>query len=106
VIQRSDYIRHEGLDYDQVAGMFVVRYALRASAMTYLIETPKHLVAIAASKNTAARGNVSSAIAKKDARRCGAFVAASDSRYRPKAATDPENMQVIIPGIIPAEAIA
>ena len=36
---------------------------------TDLMETPKHLIAIAASKNTAARGKVSSAMAKNDARR-------------------------------------
>jgi hypothetical protein len=73
---------------------------------TYLIETPKHLIAMAASKNTAAWGKVSFAMAKKDARLCGALVAASDSKYSPKAATEPEKTQVITPGMIPADAIA
>jgi len=73
---------------------------------TDLTETPKHLIAIAASKNTAAFGNVSCAIAKNDARRCGAFTAQSDKRYKPKAATEPENIQVSTPGIIPDDAIA
>jgi hypothetical protein len=34
--------------------------------MAHLIDTPKHLIAMAASKKTAARGNVRVAIAKKD----------------------------------------
>lgn len=72
----------------------------------HLMETPKHLVAIAASKNTAAFGNVSWAIVKKEARRCGAFVAHRDKRYKPNPPTDPENMQVIMPGIRPADAMA
>lgn len=70
------------------------------------MDTPKHLTAIAASKNTAARGNVSSATAKNDDRRCGVFVAHRESRYRPKTATPPENRQVIIPGMMPADASA
>jgi hypothetical protein len=61
---------------------------------------------MAASKKTAARGNVSSATAKKDERRWPVWVAQSDRRYRPNAPTTPENMQVMIPGIMPAEAIA
>lgn len=70
------------------------------------MDTPKHFVAIAASKNTAARGNVSCATAKNEARRWGAFLAHKDNRYSPKAATEPENTQVIIPGIMPADAMA
>jgi hypothetical protein len=69
-----------------------------------LTETPKHFTAIAASKNTAAFGNVSCDIAKKEDRLCGAFAAQRDRRYNPKAATDPENIQVRTPGMIPAEA--
>jgi hypothetical protein len=63
-------------------------------------------MAMAASKNTAALGNVSCAIAKNDDCRCGAFTAHSERRYKPKAATDPENIQVIIPGMMPADAMA
>ena len=63
-------------------------------------------MAIAASKKTAALGNVSSATAKKDARRWWVCVAQSDRRYKPNAATAPENMQVMIPGMMPAEAMA
>lgn len=63
-------------------------------------------MAMAASKNMAALGNVSCAITKKEARRWGALVAHRDKRYRPKTATEPENKQVRSPGIIPAEAIA
>ena len=37
--------------------------------VAHLMDTPKHLMAIAASKKTAARGNVRVAIAKKDALR-------------------------------------
>lgn len=70
------------------------------------MDTPKHLTAIAASKNTAAFGNVSCATAKKDERRWGALAAHKDKRYKPKAATDPEKRQVIMPGNKPAEAIA
>lgn len=70
------------------------------------MDTPKHLMAIAASKNTAARGYVNCATAKKEAPRCGVFLAATDKRYRPNAATDPEKIHVNIPGIIPADAIA
>ena len=73
---------------------------------THLIDTPKHLIAMAASKKTAARGKVSSAIAKNDARRCGAFTADSESRYNPNAATPPENKHVIMPGIMPEAARA
>ena len=72
----------------------------------HLIETPKHLIAIAASKNTAALGYASCETVKNDARRCGAFVAQRERRYRPNEAMQPENTQVIIPGIIPPEAIA
>jgi hypothetical protein len=62
-------------------------------------------MAIAALKNTAAFGNVSCAIAKNDARLYGAFVAQRDKRYNPNAATDPENIHVRTPGIIPVDAI-
>ena len=72
----------------------------------HLIETPKHLIAIAASKKTAARGNVISATAKKDARLCGAFAAHNERRYRPNAAKPPENKQGSMPGIRPADAKA
>ena len=47
---------------------------------TYLIETPKHLMAIAASKKTAACGNVISATAKNEDLRWGAFAAHRESR--------------------------
>jgi len=62
------------------------------------------LIAIAASKKTAARGKVRTATAKKDARRCEVWRAQAERRYRPKAATAPEKAQVNIPGMIPAEA--
>lgn len=70
------------------------------------METPKHLIAMAASKNTAARGNVNSATAKNEARLCGALAAQRESKYRPNAATPPENRHVIIPGMIPTDAKA
>jgi hypothetical protein len=70
------------------------------------METPKHLMAMAASKNTAARGNVRLATAKKDARRCGVRRAQAERRYRPNAPTAPEKAQVNIPGRMPAEARA
>jgi hypothetical protein len=71
-----------------------------------LMETPKHLIAMAASKRTAAFGKVSCAIAKNEARRCGVFTAQRDRRYSPKAATPPERLQVSMPGIIPEDAMA
>lgn len=73
---------------------------------TYLIETPKHFVAIAASKKTAALGKVSCEIAWNDA--CLPFVCAaqSESRYSPNDATPPESTHVTIPGSIPLEAMA
>lgn len=61
---------------------------------------------MAASKNMAALGNVSCAITKNEARRWGALAAHRDNRYRPKTATEPENIQVRRPGNMPAEAIA
>ena len=61
---------------------------------------------MAASKKTAALGNVISATVKKDARLCGAFAAQRDSKYKPKAPTVPENTHVIMPGMRPAEAMA
>lgn len=72
----------------------------------YLIDTPKHFIAMAMSKNMAAFGNVSSATVKNDARRRGAFVAHNERRYNPNAATPPENMQVTTPGKTPVVAIA
>ena len=79
---------------------------IRIFNKTYLIDTPKHLIAMAASKKTAALGNVISATVKKDARLCGAFAAQRDSKYKPKAPTVPENTHVIMPGMRPAEAMA
>jgi hypothetical protein len=70
------------------------------------MDTPKHLIAIAASKNMAACGNVSCATAKKELLLCGARLADNESRYRPKAPIQPENIQVRIPGMIPEDAIA
>jgi hypothetical protein len=70
------------------------------------METPKHLIAMAASKNAAALGNVSCEMAKKEDRRCGAFTAQRDRRYSPNAATAPENMHVSAPGMMPPDAIA
>jgi len=63
-------------------------------------------VAIAASKKTAARGNVSCETAWNDACRCFVFVAHSERRYNPNAAMEPDRTQVITPGIMPEEAIA
>jgi len=45
-------------------------------------------------------------MAWNDACRCLALVAHRESKYSPNAATEPDNTQVIIPGIIPADAIA
>ena len=72
----------------------------------HLIDTPKHLIAMAASKKTAARGKVRLATAKKEERRCGVWRAQADRRYKPNAPTAPENAQVNMPGMIPAEARA
>lgn len=71
----------------------------------HLIETPKHLIAMAASKKTAAFGKVSCEMAKNEACRCGARVAVNVRRYNPKAATIPEDIQVRMPGIHPDEAM-
>lgn len=70
------------------------------------MDTPKHFAAIAASKNIAAFGNVIWETAKKDDRLWGARAAQRDSKYSPKTATDPLNRHVIVPGIMPADAIA
>lgn len=110
MIKCRDDIRHQGFDNNEVTVVDdnqhfphqpVVEYFA-----THLMDTPKHLIAIAASKNTAALGNVNSATAKKEARRCGALTAHRESRYRPNAATPPDSKHVIIPGIRPAEARA
>jgi hypothetical protein len=74
--------------------------------IAHLTETPKHLMAIAASKNTAALGYVSSATAKNDDRLWGVLLAERDNRYSPNAEAPPENIQVSMPGMIPAEASA
>jgi hypothetical protein len=58
---------------------------------------------MAASKKTAARGKVRLATAKKDERRCGVWRAQAERRYRPKDPTRPENAQVNMPGMMPAE---
>jgi hypothetical protein len=68
--------------------------------------TPKHLIAMARSRNTAACGNVRFARAKNDARRWGAFLAETDNKYRPKAPRNPQSAQVSIPGRMPDDAIA
>ena len=46
----------------------------------HLTETPKHLIAMAASKKTAARGKVICATAKKEERRWGVLVAQRERR--------------------------
>ena len=74
--------------------------------IAHLIETPKHLIAIAASKNMAALGYVSSATAKNDDRLWGVLLAARDNKYNPNAEVPPENIQVSTPGMTPAEARA
>jgi hypothetical protein len=63
-------------------------------------------MAIAASKNIAACGNVSCATAKKELLLCGVRLADNESMYRPKAPVQPENIHVKIPGMIPEDAIA
>lgn len=70
------------------------------------MDTPKHLMAIAASNHTEAVGNVNCETAKNDDCLYGAFAAHRESRYRPKAAVDAENTHVSTPGIIPPEAMA
>jgi hypothetical protein len=70
------------------------------------MDTPKHLMAMAASKKTAARGNVRFATAKNDERRCAVLRAHTERRYRPNAPRAPEKAQVSIPGMIPADAKA
>jgi len=72
----------------------------------HLIETPKHLITTAASKNTAALGKVICDTAKNEERRCGAFAAHLERKNNPRAAIAPENKHVKIPGIIPTLAIA
>jgi hypothetical protein len=61
---------------------------------------------MAASKKTAAFGNVSWETALNDARRCGVYVAQRDKRYNPNPAVHPEKRQVKIPGISPLDAMA
>lgn len=63
-------------------------------------------MAIAASKKTAARGNVSCETAWNDECRCFVFVAHRERRYNPNAAIEPDITQVITPGIRPDEANA
>jgi hypothetical protein len=63
-------------------------------------------MAMAASKKTAARGNVIWETAKNELCRYGVARAQRVSRYRPKPQTTPENAHVIIPGMIPVDAIA
>ena len=122
MIEGLDNVRHEAFNDDEITNKFRSINAVfwsrqdktnltgitdtQARRRSYLIDTPKHLIAIAASKKTAALGNVICATAKKEARLCGVRVAHSDRRYRPKLATQPENTQVMIPGIMPTEAIA
>jgi hypothetical protein len=107
VVERRDNIGHKALYDDQVTvAKLRTRLLNNLGGIAYLMDTPKHFAAIAASKNTAAFGNVICATAKKDDRLWGARAAQSDSRYSPNTATDPLKRHVIIPGIIPAEAIA
>lgn len=71
----------------------------------HLIDTPKHLIAIAASKKTAAAGNVIFDTAKNEERRWGVRVAQRLNIQRPSAPMHPEVIQVSAPGSIPPEAI-
>ncbi len=53
---------------------------MKPKSKSYLIDTPKHFVAIAASKKTAALGNVNLEIAWNEARRCLALIAHNERR--------------------------
>ena len=63
-------------------------------------------MAIAASMNIAALGYVNSAMTKNDARPRGALAAALENKYSPNPVVAPENKQVKVPGMTPAEASA
>jgi hypothetical protein len=107
MIQGLHNVWHQTLNDDEVATHVVSSVSPRgAGGSADLIDTPKHLIAIAASKKMAARGNVRCATAKNDDLRCGVCRAQSERRYSPNAATEPENRQVSIPGMIPADARA
>lgn len=106
MIKSRDHVGHQGLDDDEVTRHIGEKQLHEREGWTHLIDTPKHLIAMAASKNTAARGKVSSATVKNDARRCGALTAQSESRYSPNAATPPEKRHVIMPGMTPVVAMA
>lgn len=73
---------------------------------THLIETPKHLMAIARSKNMAAFGKVNWETAKKDALRCPLTrVAQIDRRYKPNPPIQPDRKHVSSPGNKPDDAM-
>jgi hypothetical protein len=85
VIDGLHDVRHETLDDNEIAAMEreygrATREEQQTKNCPYEMDTPKHLIAMAASKKTAARGNVSSATAKNDERRCGVRVAQSERR--------------------------
>ena len=73
---------------------------------TYLTETPKHLIATAASKKTANEGYVKFATAKNEDCLGGHWEAHRLRNHNPSAVTPPENTHVRIPGMRPDEAIA
>lgn len=124
MIKGRDHLWHEPFDDDQIAkikrkprtSQISIAIDLAETAQQrrpqnrrsdpHLIDTPKHFAAMAASKKTAAFGKVSSDTAWNDACRPCVFAAHKESKYSPNDATDPDSTQVIIPGIIPLEAIA
>lgn len=70
MVESQNHIRHQRLDNDEVAehNMSLDQVIHDVNTNTNLIETPKHFIAMAASKKTAARGKVISATAKKEDR--------------------------------------
>lgn len=72
----------QALDYDKVAELGTSDIARKApgNGSSYLILTPKHFIAMAASKNMAAEGKVSFETAKNDALRWVVCVAHTERR--------------------------
>lgn len=72
----------------------------------YDTATPKHLIAIAKSNNTATFGHVNLDIAKKEAFRPSVRAAHRDRKYNPVPDAHAENKIKRNPGKIPTDAIA
>jgi hypothetical protein len=99
--------RHEALDDNQIAMKIKLDYQYLKSQITaHLIDTPKHLIAIATSNQTDALGKVICEMAKNDDRLYGALAAQRDRKYSPREPAHAENIHVSTPGISPPDAMA